>query len=230
MLSRPDSYFIYLKEFSLVQGQLDTSVTDPLAAALLPVLVHRMNNTTQLVSNLHAIVQLGGDRNWLAERAGDLADSAADIGELGYLLAVLSSASGADMLLARRLPRGVAILLEALADVGRRSDRNLNLPASGLPDQASTIHSGWEFPWAFAALLEQVFMEQPAGNEFDWQLLREEEAWLLICPHVPEDNFDRLKPRLSALLPETKLDLRPGGWSWRIPADWLHVTTPDELR
>lgn len=209
----------------MVQEQLDSSVTDPLAAALLPVLVHRMNNTTQLLSNLHAILGADSRRDWLAERAEDLGASSQDVHELGYLIAVLSSASGADLLQARRLSEGLEIVLKALAEVARRQGCRLPIE-SPIPRQAPDVHAGWELPWAVGALLHQSLSELQEGQSLDWQLLAEDESWVLISSQKPVDGFEALRPLIAERLPESVLDVRDGGWSWRIPAGWLRDESP----
>jgi len=206
----------------LVQEQLDRAVTDPLAAALLPVLVHRMNNTTQLLSNLRAVLQHAGGRDWLGERSGDLASAYTELDGAGYLLAVLSSACGADLLLARREPRGVALMVAAVGEVVRREGGRFVEPCRPLPDQAPGVHAGWQLAWGFGALLLGSARSCGLqGTAFEWQLLEESEAWVLVGSCVPADEFASLVPRLAERLPEAELDVRKGGWSWRLPAAWL---------
>ncbi len=187
---------------------------------LLPVLVHRMNNTTQLLSNLHALIGVDRTRDWLGERSEDLGQSAADTDEMGYLLAVLSSAAGADMLLSRRVARGLEILMSAVGEVARRSGRDL-VCEQPIPHLAPEVHDGWQLPWAFAALICQAVLDLPEGEKLHWQLLGEADAWVLICPRTPSCGYDGLRQQVGVLLPETTLDIRDGGWSWRFPASWL---------
>ena len=89
-----------------------SSAGDPLGAALLPVLLHRLGNAGQLLSALRSVLGLEGGERALHERADDLATTAREVEELGWALAALASASGADLLLARREPRGADILLD----------------------------------------------------------------------------------------------------------------------
>ena len=82
-----------------------------MAAALLPVLLHRIRNTTQLLSNLNALLALEPDGGpALPEgRADDLAAAAGEADELGWLLGVLAGGLGADLLLRRCARRSLSL-------------------------------------------------------------------------------------------------------------------------
>ena len=209
-----------------MQEQLDLPATDPLAAAMLPVLVHRMNNTTQLLSNLHAILQADGGTDWLGERADDLAHSATDVHQLGYLLAVLSSSAGADLLLARREADGIELMLRAVADIARRAGRRLSLPDDGLPKQSAEVHRGWELPWAFGALLHQAVMELPEGEALQWRIEATSDSWVLRSSRAFLTPVGGLRALLEERLPETVLELDEDGWRWLLPRAWLTASDP----
>ena len=203
------------------QEEFDGHVADPLASALLPVLMHRMNNTTQLLSTLNSLVRCQGGLKWLEERAGDLAQASDLVDDLGYVLAVLASACGADLLLTRRVPRGVEIMIAVVADALRRDGRALSPGDSSRPRQAPNVHGGWELPWAIGALLWRAGEDLESGGRLEWRLREEAERWILSGDHTPRDSFADLAPLLSARLPETELEAREDGWSWRMPALWL---------
>jgi hypothetical protein len=213
----------------MMQGQPLTedrdAVGDPLAARLLPVLMHRMNNATQLLSNLHAMSQYGGDRDWIEEHANDLAECSTDIDRMGYLLAVLASACGADLLLKRRIVRGLEVMGHGVLDVVRRDGGAMNGDFRGLPDLAPEIHNGWEFPWAFGSLLYQasVGSSEKSNSSLSWQLLAEDESWVLVSSMVPADRFQGIHSQIIERLPESQLDICAEGWSWRFPGAWLRL-------
>mgnify|MGYP006928158157 CR=1 FL=1 len=200
---------------------------DVLAIRLLPVLMHRMNNATQLLSNLHAMGQYVGKSDWLSSHAVDLKDCSEDIHELGYLLAVLASANGADLLLERREARGLQSMVSAVIDAVRRDGGRMNAPARALPNQSPGVLGGWELPWAFGTLLYASTLGQLVTEEdppsYDWQLLQEEEAWVLVSSKVPRDQFGSLRSKIESRLPQTQLDVCTEGWSWRMPAAWLRA-------
>ena len=205
----------------MIREPIERPTGDPLAAHLLPVLMHRMNNATQLLSNLHAIQQHASERDWIRERADDLAQTSADIERLGYLLAVLASASGADLLLERRERRGLQILADAVTDAIRRSGGEVRPSNRPLPDQSPAVHDGWELPWGFGALLYHAARTSGKQEPFEWQLLQEANSWVLVSSWVPSDTFEALQPLLRERLPETQLDVCTQGWSWRLPLSWL---------
>jgi len=193
---------------------------DPLAPLLLPVLVHRLNNATQLLSNLDAVLRVGGERDWLAERSSDLGDSAHDVHELGYVLAVLASASGADLLLARREPAGLAYMLRVVASCAAREGRGFELPGE-LPELAPEVHAGWELAWAAAALLCLATLALPEGEGLDWSIAEEGSGWALRCSGEFPAACSELRPRLAERLPGSRIAVGEGEWSWWIPGDWL---------
>ncbi len=201
--------------------ELDHPITDPLAATLLPVLMHRMNNTTQLLSTLNTLSARGGEVNWLEERAGDLAHASESIDQTGYLLAILACASGADLLLERRVSGGLGIAVRAVGKALKRERRFLADPDRALPLLAPDVKNGWELPWAFASLLLQAGRSLEEEGTLEWQLLEEESAWVLVSDASPPDRFESLVSAIERRLPECALDVRRHGWSWRMPAPWL---------
>jgi hypothetical protein len=195
-----------------------------LTGTLLPVLIHRMNNATQLMSNLSALSRCGpgpSGKDWLEERAEDLAQTSREIDVLGYLLAVLASASGADLLLERRVPNGITLMTEAVGDALRRDGRALAGGCRPAPLQAPDVAHGWELCWAVGALLLAAGAESNADSPLEWQWLREADAWVLVCAGAAPTSVEQLEGRINARLPESSLDMRSEGWSWRVPAAWL---------
>ncbi len=80
---------------------------DPFVAGLLPVLLHEFNNQTQLLTGMRAVLELGGADALFFDRAEDLARAGDRARELGYALAVLGSALGANALQSRREALGL---------------------------------------------------------------------------------------------------------------------------
>ncbi len=217
--------------------------SDELASALLPVLIHRMNNATQMLSNLSSLARLGAaapsGKDWLEERAEDLVQTSDSVDEIGYLLAVLASASGANLLLERRLPRGLSWMMSAVQDLLRRDGHAVASCSRPVPDQAPGVASGWELCWAVGALLlasakregqallGQALLGQPLQCQplqcqpLQWQWLQEDDSWVLVCATTAASAVEGLRSQLAARLPESSLDVRSEGWSWRVPACWL---------
>ena len=94
---------------------------EPLGRALLPVVLHKLNNATQLLTGLNALLALEGGEVTLEARGDDLAAVSRTVDELGWLVAVVASGSGADLLLERREPRGLEIVSRYVAKAARRA-------------------------------------------------------------------------------------------------------------
>lgn len=203
--------------------------SDGLAAALLPVLIHRMNNATQLMTNLSTLAGFGpapGGGDWLEERAEDLATTSREVDEMGYLLAVLASASGADLLLERRCERGLSWMTQLVGDALRREERSLAGGRHAIPGQRPHVGEGWELCWAVGALLWTSGMSRPSGGALEWQWLDEGDSWVLVGASESSPALEVLLQRVQARLPEGVFDSRSEGWSWRIPASWLTAVEP----
>jgi hypothetical protein len=96
---------------------------------MLPVLLHKLNNVTQVFSGLHSLLTVTGDAALLVERSDDLDYAAAQLHRLGWLVGMIGAAQGADLLLARREAPGLRWSLEALAELLAREQVRLELPA-----------------------------------------------------------------------------------------------------
>jgi hypothetical protein len=103
-----------------------------LAAGLLPVLLHRIHNNTQLLVALRSVIDVAPDG--LAARSGaDLSAAGEDAHEQGWLLGVLAGALGADLLLSREEPRGLEPMLRLVRDGLRREGHDLAWRAGEVP-------------------------------------------------------------------------------------------------
>jgi hypothetical protein len=137
---------------------------DPLAAALLPVVLHRMNNVSQglmLAQSLFA---------GPTERAPDpsrlLASHGAEIDELGWLVAVIASAAGADLVLERREPRGLELLARSVREALRREGRDFDPHVlASVPKLDPSIGGGWELAWSLVAWIHAAARSHARPNE-----------------------------------------------------------------
>lgn len=127
--------------------------SDPLVARLLPLVVHEVNNTTQLLVGLKAMLEIPGGDELFAARANDLAQSSTRMGDLGLAMAMLATAAGADMLMARRDPRSIEILWSlGIKAVAR--DTGSEVQVSGAPPRTRPdALDGWQVAWSAASLL-----------------------------------------------------------------------------
>jgi hypothetical protein len=173
------------------------SIVDPLTSALLPVLLHRLNNATQILHGWNALLAVSRSAD---ERAGaDLAFASQVVDETGWVLAVLASASGADLLLARRERRGLAPLLEVVRDALRRSDRELATCDSPPPSLAPT----WEWRWSRAVDRDELACRAPDSGHRD---------------DLERRTAERLAAaRFRRASHEHVLVLPPGSLQWEVP-------------
>ena len=111
----------------------DPQAIDPWVAAWMPVLLHELNNQTQLLTGLRAVLELGDADELFYARADDLVRAGERTRDLGYAMAVMGSAHGADVLLARRDRRGLQHMLGLAALAASRAELDLRLVASAAP-------------------------------------------------------------------------------------------------
>lgn len=136
--------------------------------ALLPVLIHEMNNGTQLLVGFRSLLDIPGGEALFGQKAGELADGSRKLEDLGFALAVLSTSSGANMLMARRERRGIQILWDlARRTVERSGEYGVHVQGAP-PELRPSALTGWEVPWAAAALL-LVASEAMGVNAWRWR-------------------------------------------------------------
>lgn len=125
-----------------------------LAAALLPPLLHRIQNTTQLLLALRALIGRAGAGS--PEELGDsLAEASRAADEQGWLIGLLALSMGSDVLLAREERDALRITLRLAADWTRQSRGTLELPkvwprlalAAGAPRSAELALDVLELVW-----------------------------------------------------------------------------------
>ena len=191
---------------------------DPLARALMPVVLHRMANATQLLAGLEAVLAMEGGEALFEERADDLARASLDVEDLGWVMAVLGSAVGADLLLARRQPRGLEILLPLVGKALQRADRPAPCVPQGLPQLAPAALDGWQTPWAVASLLlaagEDAHTAAPS-----WELTLADEGWRLTVPKG--ETVTARAPSVVERTPGARAEEGAERLHLILPADWL---------
>jgi hypothetical protein len=131
---------------------LEQLATDAYARAALPVLMHRINNATQVLAGLNALLKLGAAPGLLEQRAQDLGQVARTYADSGWLIAVLGSALGAETLLERREQGGLEAVLELAVELARREQRELVIHGRP-PRLRPEAGGGWEAAWALGTWL-----------------------------------------------------------------------------
>lgn len=186
-------------------------LSDPLARAMLPVLLHRIGNASQLLSNLAALLDVRAGA--LEERAEDLAAAGGIVDETGWLLALLASASGANLLLERREAHGLAPLVDGVRACLRRENRDLAPFRGSLPLLAPHVGSGWELPWYVGSVLYLSGRALPEKQSLAWSIARGEGTWRIACARTTEE---RPRCAIAGASDRVEGELRvlelPAGW------------------
>jgi hypothetical protein len=195
---------------------------DPWVAGLLPVLLHEFNNQTQLLTGMRAVLELGGADELFVARADDLARAGERTRELGYVLAVLGSAVGANALLSRRDPRGLRLMLDLVAIAARRREVAFQLDREPTPLLAPAALDGWQAPWAvasFAWLALGRAEEERCVCTGRWLAGSDGAAALELCPF----RVERAElARLASIAPGIEVEPAVGGGALLVlPATWL---------
>ena len=188
-----------------------------LATALLPVLLHRINNTTQLVSGLNAFLSLEPVID--EARAADLAQAAAEADDLGWLLGVLAGGMGADLLLSRVERRGLEPVLRLVRDGLRREGKDLELPRT-MPDLLP--EGGWHACWTLAEIAWAAGSSSEATPTLTLELTPA--TWLLRgdggAGEALRECVERLREQASPLVYESAGPT----WTVSLPRAWLGET------
>ncbi len=190
---------------------------DPLVALLLPTVIHRLGNATQLISGLNSMLGFGDDESlaMVASRSDDLTRAGEKATRVGYALGVLGSAQGTELLLARREPAGLEWMLDFLAEGLRREGRELRPLV--LPHLAPAAADGWQPPWAVGRVLLAASLGPDGAGR--WNLELRPEGWLLTAgePDGPawlalQEDFARKVPAVEVLAGPGASVVFPAGW------------------
>ena len=190
------------------------AVDSDLCSALLPVLLHRIRNTTQLVTGVNAVLAYEEGGRLSPARSEDLAQAAREADELGWLLAVLSGGLGADLAGQRREPGGLRLSLELVREALRRAGGSLGLATPAAPELAP----GGPCAALCLAICELVWISASAAEAPSLGFERSGDAWLLWMQGAPVGSAPRA---LESLAGDLVLEPTDQGWALRIPAAWL---------
>ncbi len=143
-----------------------------LSRALLPALLHRLNNVTQVLAGVNSLVRLSGSSAALVERAGDLEHAGAALQRLGWLVGALARGMGTGIGAPREDARALEWLADLLAESLRREGRELRGPVA-LP-QTDFAES-----WALASRLYDAALALPPGGLLAWSVQLEGQRLVL---------------------------------------------------
>ncbi|MBM3989050.1 MAG: hypothetical protein FJ294_13970 [Planctomycetes bacterium] len=190
-----------------------------LAAALLSALVHRINNTTQLLVVLRSVLS-DPDEEVLASAGPDLAHASRAAEEQGWLLGLLARSLGTDLLLAREERDGLKAILRLLAETLRRERKELSLPAA-LPTM--TLAAGSPRTAVLCLELAALVWESCASldGSFALTLERDTERWCLRLSRADWRGAQAAFDACDCAGRGARLAADGAGWRLDLPANWL---------
>ena len=199
------------------------TTSDPLVARLLPVVVHEVNNATQLLVGLKAMLEIPGGEALFASRANDLASASTRMADLGLAMAILATAAGADMLMARRDPRSVEIVW-TLGIKAVQRDTGADIAVNGAPPRTrSDALDGWQVAWS-AASLPVICAELSGAQAWSWSW-RADGSLRGSSPSAPEIDAERWAPLLERV-PGLRIESAPGSIEWIPRPEWFEARDP----
>lgn len=191
---------------------------EELAAALLPVLLHRINNTTQLLFGVRAMVEGSGP---MPERcAGDLAAAAEEAHQLGWLLGLLAGGLGSDLLLARHESNGLEPMLRLVRDGLRRRERMLEFRAGSIPLLTAKANSAmvcWTVAMVVWAAAQGCAKERVLALEFE----RNGGRWFVRGDAGARKEWLAFAEAACARLPGAECSRDGEAWNCVLPGPWL---------
>lgn len=195
---------------------------DPLAAALLPVLLHRLNNATQVLTSLNALLSLDERGDVLTARAGDLAHASHQVDELGWQIALVGAASGAPFDVLRRSGATLTSIVAIARECLRREGRDLADCDRPLPTIDGRIADGWQLPWSIAAWLWTSGRALPTRSTLVWELTREGDRQCFRC-HAPwSSDHEELMHVMRQRLPAVEFSREaPDAVALSVPSAWV---------
>jgi hypothetical protein len=185
-----------------------------LARAVLPVLLARIEGSTRRLERIEQGLATPSEG---ADPSAALGEEVREAEGLGWLLGWIAGGLGAELLLERHEPRALALALELVDAVLRRSGGGIE--AGPVPRVSSA--GGWRLAWSVAGLVWRAGQERaqvvhprigPAPDAARASLALDGEAG------------EPLRARARALereLDGTRFEPRPCGWSWSFPSRWL---------
>src|SRR6185295_16118489 len=161
------------------------------------------------------------DPRALETRSGDLVAAGETVDEIGWLLALLASASGARLLLDRRERGGLVPLVACVRACLRREGRDLAAPARALPGLAPDVGAGWQLPWGIGLLLYLAGRTQVPRAALAWTIDESADGWSLACPAPQSDDAALFERWVAEELAPARFIVDDAGYALRFPRAWL---------
>lgn len=203
-------------ETSMTDSGRRRAIGERLAAGLLPALLHRVQNTTQLLVGLRALVEIAPDD--VPERCCDgLCDASRETHTSGWLMGLLAGALGADMLRSREERGGLEPVLTWLRDSLRRREIVLEFRSDELPQLGVGAKESAEFCLTLMALVWESSVELPHGSRVEIAFTS---AGALHEVHVSGSAAAAAARALREWRSRddgSRVETRERGWTWRVP-------------
>ncbi len=185
----------------------------------LPVLLHRLANHTQWMTGFRSLLQIPGGEELLASKSGDLAEAGRRFQEVGWLMAVLGSAQGGELLLARREPEGLALMFDLVREGLQREGVGPISGPAAWPELAPDALDGWQIPFALGSLIWRAYRDGSQSGR-PVELVGQPGAWSVSLPWPQSENgaLDAGPYRL----PGVDFHVRPGqALDFCLPKAWF---------
>lgn len=199
--------------------------TEDLLAQVLPVVLGRMRRASTRLASVSARLQRESEGLGPAVCSGSHLEEVQSQSEtLGWILGVLASAAGDDLLLARREPYGVALVADVVGEVLAAEGRALEPDASLFSDVAPRFEDGWRLPWTVGLLLRLAARTLPPGEPVRWNFERGPIHAVLTFVGVHPEGAAPLLCDLEALLPGAETRVEEEGFGMAFPSEWFAST------
>jgi hypothetical protein len=183
----------------------------------MPIVLHELNNATQFLAMLHNVISQDPESEVLEKSAPDLSLTAGGVDDLGLMMAILSTASGTDLLMERRSERGVAVVASATIKLIRKSGRDVHLEGISEPLAVAPEGQGWELPWAMSASWWIAASELTDDESLTIKI--DESGW-----SSTTGGSERMRAHADAVgecLPGLQGEVTGAAWRFSLPARWL---------
>ena len=194
---------------------------DKLGKAVLPHLLGRLDGTTESFRALARKLSEDPDATLSDQIALSRVEEAqGEAHRVGWFLGCLASASGTDLLIARREDNGLRLFCGVILDA--LSDNTTISPAPvDLPRIATGIGRGWELSFLAGFLFYAGLNGEFAGDELCWTLERRNDQAFLRVESVLRNEDAELLEELAGLLPGARANASVELAEIRFPDPWL---------
>jgi len=200
----------------------DSSSPVKLLPWAMPILLHRLANQTQWMTGLRALAEMEDGDRWLEAKSEELNRGGRSLQVIGWLMAVLGSGAGNNLLLARREPQGLDWMVELVQEGLQREWRQRANGPSQWPALNPSAHDGWQIPCLVAQFLVAAYGSGTQfANPFAWQWVND---FLEIDAPRPESKLEPSVLEAFSWLPGVRVEALSGGLRLHMPREWFTPT------